>query len=233
MVLCASLIDKQKVFIGLSLPRFSGACSNSCHWLCHRYWTLVTDSVGASFNLGMVPIIVAWSPLFLKTKRRAHLLERQHKPYPTFTNVNKRMRLIVVGISLPSCGHKLVTNDHKLRLSPFPGSLLADSWERQLYVCVFFGVHTLIHDWFVSEWEEAQTCDMIKHDKTIYETDAFNTGIMMQPELSCLEMALRLTGSDRTWHPHGFVQCNWWCTDKTCKKAKAWKASRMLLTAAI
>ena len=40
----------------------------------------------------------------------------------------------MVGISLPSCGHKLVTNDHKLRLSPFPGSLLADSWERQLYV---------------------------------------------------------------------------------------------------
>lgn len=56
-------------------------------WYC--YSTLITDSVGASFNLGMVPIIVAWSPLFLKTKRRAHLLERQQKPYPTFAKVNK------------------------------------------------------------------------------------------------------------------------------------------------
>ena len=43
----------------------------------------------------------------------------------------------MVGISLPGYVHKGVTNDHKLRLSPFPGSLLADSWERPLYAFVF------------------------------------------------------------------------------------------------
>lgn len=110
-------------------------------WYC--YSTLITDSVGASFNLGMVPIIVAWSPSFLKTKRRAHLLERQQKPYPTLAKVNKCMRSIMVGISLPGYVHKRVTNDHKLRLSPFPGSLPADSWERPLYAFVF------MHRWFV------------------------------------------------------------------------------------
>ena len=129
----------------------AGACSNSfidfatvfelLLWYC--YSTLITDSVGASFNLGMVPIIFAWSPLFLKTKRRAHLLERQQKPYPMFAKVNTCTRSIMVGISLPGYVHKRVTNDHKLRLSPFPGSLPADSWERPLYAFVF------MHRWFV------------------------------------------------------------------------------------
>lgn len=48
----------------------------------------------------------------------------------------------MVGIALPGYGDKLVTNDHKLRLSPFPGSLPADSWERLLYAFVFLCSYT-------------------------------------------------------------------------------------------